>query len=75
MLLAARSPISRLSRYFDEALEVRFRAKSTLKSASKRFDFFYFEIFVCKGFGKHYVFLTRYFPYQKSKFSIAHSPK
>ena len=50
MLLAARSPISRPSRYFDEALEVRSRAKSTQKRVSKHSDFLYFEIFICKGF-------------------------
>ena len=47
MLLAARSPISRRSRYFDEALEVRSRAKSTQKTFSKHSDFLYFEIFIC----------------------------
>jgi len=50
MLLAARSPISRPSKYFDEALEVRSRAKSTQKRVSKHPDFLYFEIFICKGF-------------------------
>ena len=51
MLLAAQSPISRRSRYFDEALEVRSRAKSAQKRGLKRSDFLYFEIFICKGFG------------------------
>ena len=51
MLLAARSPISRRSKYFDEALEVLSRAKSAQKTVSEGFDFLYFEIFICKGFG------------------------